>query len=59
MPTRVEWADEIARRRAAFRDVIEQSGCDAALVFCAQGHNQTFRYLTNFTPVLGDMWAIA
>jgi Xaa-Pro aminopeptidase len=58
MPTRAEWTDEILRRRTAFRGVIEQSGCDTALVFCAQGHNQTFRYLTNFTPVLGDMWAI-
>jgi Xaa-Pro aminopeptidase len=58
MPTRAEWAEEIARRRAAFRHVVDGSGCDSALVFCAQGHNQTFRYLTNFTPVLGDMWAI-
>jgi Xaa-Pro aminopeptidase len=58
MPGREEWAAEIARRRSAFRRAIEQAGCDAALVFSAQGHNQTFRYLTNFTPVLGDMWAV-
>jgi Xaa-Pro aminopeptidase len=58
VPSREEWADEIARRRLAFRRVVDENGCDAALVFSAQGHNQTFRYLTNFTPVLGDMWAV-
>jgi Xaa-Pro aminopeptidase len=58
VPTREEWSSEIARRRAAFRRVVDENGCDAALVFSAQGHNQTFRYLTNFTPVLGDMWAV-
>jgi Xaa-Pro aminopeptidase len=58
MPTRDQWTAEIGRRRAAFRTVVDHNGCDAALVFSAQGHNQTFRYLTNFTPVLGDMWAV-
>lgn len=58
MPTHEQWTNEIAPRRAAVRSILESNHCDSALVFAAEGHNQNFRYLTNFTPVLGDMWAI-
>ena len=44
---------------AAVRVIVEQNACDAALLFGSQGHGQHFRYLTNFAPVLGDMWLIA
>jgi len=54
-----EWQAELEARRAAVRVIVEQNACDAALIFGSQGHGQHFRYLTNFAPVLGDMWLIA
>lgn len=50
---------ELGGRRAAFADVLADLRCDAGLVYGSQGHSEDFRYLTNFTPVLGDMWAVA
>lgn len=52
------WAKELPSRRTAFVNVLEALGCDAGLVYGSQGHTENFRYLTNFTPMLGDMWAI-
>jgi Xaa-Pro aminopeptidase len=54
-----EWQSELDARRAAFRVIVERNACDAALVFGSQGHGQHFRYLTNFAPLLGDMWLVA
>lgn len=54
-----EWQAELDARRAAFRVIVERNACDAALVFGSQGHGQHFRYLTNFAPLLGDMWLVA
>jgi Xaa-Pro dipeptidase len=53
-----EWAAELESRRAAVQEVLERHGCDAGLVFGSEGHAEHFRYLTNFVPVIGDMWAI-
>jgi Xaa-Pro aminopeptidase len=51
--------EELATRRSSFLDALRRLDCDAGLVYSSQGHTENFRYLTNFTPLLGDMWAIA
>lgn len=56
---RSAWLEELAIRRGSFTDVLGTLGCDAGLVYGSQGHTENFRYLTNFAPLLGDMWAIA
>ena len=40
------------------RAVLDEAGCDAGLVFGCDGHHQSFRYLTNFAPLLGDAWLL-
>jgi Xaa-Pro aminopeptidase len=52
------WRDELADRRRRARQIVGDAGCDAALVFGCDRHGQSFRYLTNFEPVLGDMWLL-
>jgi Xaa-Pro aminopeptidase len=52
------WVAELAQRRARVREIVEAAGCDAALVFGCPQHEQGFRYLTNFTPVLGDSYLV-
>ncbi|TAN31803.1 aminopeptidase P family protein [bacterium] len=54
----VQWGVELDSRRRGFRQVLDGAGCDAGLVFGCDGHAQHFRYLTNFTPVLGDSWLL-
>jgi Xaa-Pro aminopeptidase len=51
--------EELAARRTVFAASLWELECDAALVYGSQGHTENFRYLTNFAPVLGDMWAIS
>lgn len=58
MIDRSAWREELDARRAAARAVFERHGCDTGLVYGSQGHAEHFRYLTNFAPVIGDMWAI-
>jgi len=53
-----EWRAELDDRRARARAIAAAAGCDVALVFGADRHGQAFRYLTNFEPVLGDMWLL-
>jgi Xaa-Pro dipeptidase len=57
-PSADEWRDELARRRAAARELIARRDADALLVFGSDGHAEPFRYLTNFQPVLGGMWLL-
>ena len=52
------WVNELRARRAAFAEELRSLGCDAGLVYGSHGHGENFRYLTSFTPVLGDMWAV-
>jgi Xaa-Pro aminopeptidase len=52
------WIAELSERRARVRAIAEEAGCDALLVFGSPQHQQTFRYLTNFVPVLGDAWLV-
>lgn len=52
------WQEELDARRARARRILDDAGCDLGLVFGADRHGQTFRWLTNFEPVLGDMWLL-
>jgi Xaa-Pro aminopeptidase len=53
-----QWTAELAERRTRLRAIATDAGCEAALVFGAPQHQQTFRYFTNFAPVLGDAWLV-
>src|SRR5579864_3093600 len=53
-----QWRAELAARRGRVRRLLEESGCDVGVIFGCDGHNEHFRYLTNFAPVLGDSWLI-
>ncbi|SRR5579875_834066 len=52
------WPAELEQRRARVRGLVEQAGCDLAVVFGCDAHAEAFRYLTNFAPVLGDSWLL-
>jgi Xaa-Pro aminopeptidase len=52
------WIVELRERRERVRGILEAAGCDAGLVFGCPQHDQGFRYLANFTPVLGDSWLV-
>jgi Xaa-Pro aminopeptidase len=52
------WPAELEARRARARAILSDAGCDLGLVFGCDRHGQSFRYLTNFEPVLGDMWLL-
>jgi Xaa-Pro aminopeptidase len=52
------WLVELRARRERVRAVLAEAGCDAGLVFGSPQHDQAFRYLTNFKPVLGDAWLV-
>jgi Xaa-Pro aminopeptidase len=53
-----EWIVELGARRERVRAILDQAGCDAGLVFGCAEHAEAFRYLTNFTPVIGDSWLV-
>jgi Xaa-Pro aminopeptidase len=56
--TNGDWTAELDRRRTRLREAMEANGCEMAIVFGSQGHSENFRYVANFVPVLGDMWAL-
>jgi Xaa-Pro aminopeptidase len=56
--TPAAWRAELDERRGRARRVFADAGCEAGLVFGCDRHGQSFRYLTNFEPVLGDMWLL-
>lgn len=58
MATLQEWHGELAARRTAAWAIAEGSGCQVLLVYGCDRHQEPFRYLTNFEPVLGSAWAI-
>lgn len=58
MQSPTDWHVELHKRRAKIWDIIQQAGCDIGLVYSSREHPAPFRYLTNFSPALGDMWAI-
>jgi Xaa-Pro aminopeptidase len=52
------WHAELKSRRSIFWEIVESHGCDIGLVYGSLDRNEPFRYLTNFVPALGDMWAL-
>jgi Xaa-Pro aminopeptidase len=58
MITETQWYPELEARRKRVWEVSERSGCNLLLVYGGPQHSEAFRYLTNFEPVLGDMWAL-
>lgn len=54
----IDWHAELARRRTAVWNIVQQNKCDVALIFGSAAQDQPFRYLTNFLPIFGDTWAI-
>ena len=56
--TPAAWQAELARRHEQARRVVAEAGCEAGMVFGCDRHGQSFRYLTNFEPMLGDMWLL-
>lgn len=52
------WPAELEARRGRVRAILADEGCEAGLVFGCDGHHQSFRYLTNFAPLLGDAWLL-
>jgi len=57
-PTLEEWQVELERRRSVARTLTEEHEADALLVFGSDGHGESFRYPTNFQPLLGSMWLV-
>ena len=58
MVTLQDWHRELKERRRKVWNIVQGEGCDIGLVYSSQERPEPFRYLTNFVPVLGDMWAI-
>jgi Xaa-Pro aminopeptidase len=54
----VGWYDELDGRRERARRILSEARCDIGLIFGSDRHGQAFRYLTNFEPLLGDMWLL-
>jgi Xaa-Pro aminopeptidase len=52
------WRDELEARRIRARRIVADAGCDLGLIFGTDRRGQSFRYLTNFEPLLGDMWLL-
>ncbi len=52
------WREELEGRRARARELTAAAGAEALLVFGCDRHGQGFRYLTDFEPILGDMWLL-
>lgn len=53
-----EWQEELERRRERARSLVAGAGCELGVVYGSDRWGHSFRYLTNFEPVLGDMWLL-
>ena len=58
MVTLQDWHEELKVRRSKVWNIVQGEGCDIGLVYSSREHPEPFRYLTNFSPVLGDMWGV-
>ncbi len=54
-----DWEQELSSRFTRISNCAIAMECEAFLVYASREHAEPFRYLTNFVPNLGDMWAIA
>ncbi len=53
-----DWEPELSSRFTSLLHFAIDADCEALLVYASREHAEPFRYLTNFVPTLGDMWAI-
>ncbi len=53
-----EWQSELASRYTQIYTIMTGLDCEALLVYASRERAEPFRYLFNFVPTLGDMWAI-
>lgn len=49
---------ELEQRRVAAAAAVRDAGCDGALVYGPQGHTDLARWLTDFEPLMGDVWLL-
>jgi Xaa-Pro aminopeptidase len=54
-----EWERELSNRFIQISGFVTSLDCEAFLVYGSQDRPEPFRYLTNFVPDMGDMWAVA
>ena len=54
-----DWEQEFSSRFARIFNCAITMDCEALLVYASREHAEPFRYLTNFVPTLGDMWAFS
>jgi Xaa-Pro aminopeptidase len=54
-----DWELELSSRFTRIFSYVTAANCEALLVYASRDHAEPFRYLINFVPNLGDMWAIA
>lgn len=57
MTAETDWHRELSERRARLWRAAEARGCDLLLLYSSPQHVEPLRYITDFVPVLGDMWA--
>jgi len=53
-----DWEYELSSRFTRIFNYATLMDCEALLVYANREHVEPFRYLTNFVPNMGDMWAI-
>jgi len=58
MPQMIDWKSEIDSRRKKLWEIIQRNKFDLGLVYSSGEHPQNFRYITNFVPTMGEMWAV-
>jgi Xaa-Pro dipeptidase len=52
------WKDELRARREALLELLDRHGCDLGLVFGTLARAEHVRYLTMFSPSMGDAWLV-
>ncbi len=52
------WLSELKERRKKLWEITQKADCEIGLICSSREHPESFRYLTNFVPTLGDMWGI-
>lgn len=58
MRSQKQWHTELTVRRHKLWKLCQDAGCDLLLICSRRERPEPFRYLTNFVPVMGDMWGI-
>ena len=58
MLTQTNWHSELHNRRKKLWAIIQKADCEICLICSSREHPESFRYLTNFVPTLGDMWGV-